>query len=429
MATPSTLPAGSLSPTPAWVVHLFTFMNSMGTALVTNGVFYITESGYGFTRTDNFWLALYMGASYVVSAWTTQPVVAWLRRKLPGLSSRGVLLTLMVALAALCLVPLGMQMCGASSRSGRWGLVGIWVTVLAYNMLTGVLWPMVESFIAGGRRGDELRRTMGTWNVCWASAAIPATFLLAPLVHSYPNEAIASMTVIHLAAAWLLTRFTHEPVPLEVDEPEPHPPIYDKLLVAFRLLMPMAYAVFTTLSPMLTTMFGDQGVDENYRPLLGLSWVVPRILGFLIFGMWAGGHGKWWPAVGGGVTLVVGFGIAVLSPQLGSPSVVLPVMMVGLGVFGLGMSMVYSGAIYYAMEVHKSDVEAGGTHETLVGIGYTAGPMCGLLATGGVGTPWGAGWDFGTVLFSLVGLGAVGWTIWVMYRVRHLAASADAGRR
>ncbi len=424
MATSSTAPAGSLLPTPAGAVYSFTFLNSMGTALVTNGVYYITESGYGFTRTDNFLLGLFMGISYVLSAWATQPMIAGLRRKFPGLSNRGVLLFLMSALGLLCIVPLAMQTSGASgSLGGRAGLIGLWVTVLAYNMLTGVLWPIVESFVAGGRRGDELRRTMGVWNVCWSSAAIPATFVLAPLVGRHPNEAIASMTAVHMIAASILVKFTAEPVPLATGESEPHPPVYNKLLVAFRLLMPMTYAVFTTLCPMLTTMFAEQGVAADYRPILGLGWVVPRILGFLVFGMWAGWHGKWWPAVGGGATLVVGFGIAVLSPQLSAQGMVLPVMLVGLGIFGFGMSMVYSGAIYYAMEVHKSDVEAGGTHETLVGIGYTVGPMCGLLAQGGVGMSWVSEANFGAVLFGLVGVCAVGWTLWVMYRVRHLAAS------
>ncbi|TSA39641.1 hypothetical protein D4Q85_00880, partial [bacterium] len=239
MATPATFSASTHRPTPAWAVHAFTFLNSVGTALVTNGVFYITESGYHFSRADNFWLALFMGISYVLSAHTTQPGIVWLRRRVPGLTNRGVLLILMSVLAMLCLVPKGLQVAGASDGLR---LVGIWATVLAYNMLTGVLWPIVESFIAGGRRGDELRRTMGMWNVCWASAAIPATIVLAPLVKTHSNEAIAAMTLVHMAAACLLTRFTREPVPLMTDVHEPHPPVYNKLLVAFRLLMPMSYA-------------------------------------------------------------------------------------------------------------------------------------------------------------------------------------------
>jgi uncharacterized membrane protein YeaQ/YmgE (transglycosylase-associated protein family) len=46
------------------------------------------------------------------------------------------------------------------------------------------------------------------------------------------------------------------------------------------------------------------------------------------------------------------------------------------------MSSLYVGAIYYAMEVSHSEVDAGGTHEALIGVGYAGGPLCGLLATG-----------------------------------------------
>jgi MFS family permease len=56
------------------------------------------------------------------------------------------------------------------------------------------------------------------------------------------------------------------------------------------------------------------------------------------------------------------------------------VVVLGLVCFGLGMAAIYCGAIYYAMEVGSAEVEAGGAHEALIGVGYTAGPLCGLAA-------------------------------------------------
>ena len=44
------------------------------------------------------------------------------------------------------------------------------------------------------------------------------------------------------------------------------------------------------------------------------------------------------------------------------------------------MSVIYAGAIYYAMEVGAAEVEAGGMHEALIGVGYTGGPMLGVMA-------------------------------------------------
>jgi MFS family permease len=421
MATSSQTPLAASQPTPAWAVHAFTFLNSVGTALVTNGIFYITASGFNFTRTQNFHLALWMGVTYVASAYTTQPILGWLRRK-HGLSSRGVLALLMVLLASLCLIPiiLAHLPMDESARKGV-QIIGLWATVLIYSTLTGVLWPIVESYIAGGRRGDDLRKTMGFWNVCWCAAAIPAALISAPMVGKAPSEAIAIMGGVHLSCLFLLRWHTKEPVP-HIDDHEAHPPVYDRLLVAFRMLMPMAYTVLTTLTPMLAVMFAAQGIAEEWQPIAGLGWVIPRVAAFALFGFWGGWHGKWWTAVVGGVLIVAGFGIAVTSPLLGSSGTVLPVMMLGLALFGFGAAAVYSGAIYYAMEVHKSDVDAGGTHETLVGIGYTLGPACGLLASQFVkADPATAETRFGPILFGIVGAFAVVWTLVVIAKVRRLS--------
>jgi hypothetical protein len=44
----------------------------------------------------------------------------------------------------------------------------------------------------------------------------------------------------------------------------------------------------------------------------------------------------------------------------------------------VGLGGIYTGALYYVMEVGASEVEAGGTHEALIGGGYTLGPLIGL---------------------------------------------------
>ncbi len=411
-----------LSPTPEWAVQSFTFANSIGTALVTNGVYFITDTGLHFSRTANFWLAAMIGITYIIGAGFTPRLARALRAR--GLSSRGLLILVMVLLGSLCTLPLLASRLGhgAETRSAI-GLAVLWFTVLGYNTLTGVLWPTVESYVSGGRSGDTLRTVMGRWNVCWSAAAVPANLALAPLVEKHPNEAIAIMAAVHAAALFLLPRFTAEPVP-HVESREPHPAVYERLLLAFRLLMPMGYMVLTTLTPMLSVMFREQGVSASWGPILGLSWVLPRIATFALLAVWGGWHGRWWAAIVGGLMIVSGFGVAVLAPLAGTPSISLPLLVLGLAVFGSGMGLVYSGAIYYAMEVHASDVEGGGIHETLVGIGYTLGPAAGLVATWASLGVW-HGRDsetvFGPILFSIVGVAAAIFTLWVVHRVTHLS--------
>lgn len=90
----------------------------------------------------------------------------------------------------------------------------------------------------------------------------------------------------------------------------------------------------------------------------------------------------------GGLLLLGGFAMSVLAP-LGlsmepDPSLHiarLAILLGGLALFGMGVATIYAGAVYYAMEVGQAEVDAGGTHESLIGVGYTAGPFIGLLAT------------------------------------------------
>ncbi|MBT4530859.1 MAG: hypothetical protein HOC27_06600 [Phycisphaerae bacterium] len=87
-----------------------------------------------------------------------------------------------------------------------------------------------------------------------------------------------------------------------------------------------------------------------------------------ISGAW---HGKWsvlWIAVG---AMALGFvGI------LGASS--LPTLIIGLILFGSGMGVTYYAALYYAMAVGQAEVDAGGTHEALLGSGYMVGPIVGI---------------------------------------------------
>jgi hypothetical protein len=95
-------------------------------------------------------------------------------------------------------------------------------------------------------------------------------------------------------------------------------------------------------------------------------------------------------------------------------------MACGLGLFGVGMAVIYSGALYYAMEVGKAQVQAGGKHEALIGAGYTAGPLIGLSASiaedaGRLGAA-----QFEPVVLGIVAVVAVGFEGVAVHRVvRH----------
>lgn len=406
--------AASGRPTPLPAVFLFTFLNSIGTGVVTNGIVYLTKHGYGFSDILNYWLAVLMGVTYVAGALGAQPMLEWVRRAWPGATSRGILGVMMALAALLCAVPQTALWLMEGEAKATWP---VWLVVAVYSPLTGVLWPMVESYVSGGRSGAGLRRVVGRWNITWSSAVVASYFGIAPFVERAPAATMMVLGGVHLFCCGLLTKFSSEPAPHDPDEHEPHPPVYNRLLVAFRLLLPMSYVVSSALGPYLPSVMTRMKVNEELQTIIASAWLASRVGVFFVLDRWHAWHGRWFPAVAGGLLLVGGFGVTVFADRAPSQAGFLAVLVAGLTLFGVGMSVVYSGAIYYAMEVGQAEVQAGGKHEALIGMGYTVGPMVLLGASMGVERGWIERSAFEPAVLGFVGVVAAGVAGTVIYRV------------
>jgi hypothetical protein len=402
---------------PLSAVFLFTFLNSIGTGVVTNGIVFLTKQGYHFSDTKNYLLAVVLGATYVAGALLAQPGLYWLRRVWPGLSSRAVLMAMMVLMGLLCTLPQGAIWASGTAGRAVGGMVDhaagatawpVWVMIILYSPLTGVLWPMVESYVSGGRSGVNLRETVSRWNVVWSSALVAAYVGIAPLVKDHAAVAVLLLGAVHLVSIPVLRTMAPEPAEHREEEHDPHPPVFTKLLVTFRFLLPMSYVVSSTLGPYLPSAMQRLGVDPNWQTILAASWLGPRVVTFAVLERWQGWHGRWFPAVAGPLLLLAGFAIAILSGSgaLGSSGVLS--LASGLGMFGVGMAVIYSGALYYAMEVGKAQVQAGGKHEALIGAGYSAGPLIGLSASAAVDAGRLAAAHFEPVVLGVVAAVATG---------------------
>ena len=105
-----------------------------------------------------------------------------------------------------------------------------------------------------------------------------------------------------------------------------------------------------------------------------------RVVAFTLMERWHGWHGRWSIPLIGAAILLIAFAGLILAPTqlpLDSARIVFVVSLLG---FGVGVGIIYTAALYYAMHVGAAEVDAGGVHETLIGIGYTIGPACGLVA-------------------------------------------------
>lgn len=414
-----------VGPAPLWALFLFTFLNSVGTGVAQNGIFFVIDRVYGSTRTANYTLGLLLGVTYIVGAMGAQPLVRGLMR-LAGLSERGVLALLMIVMGVLCQVT---WLAPALGASGVWP---IWLMVLLYSPLSGVLWPIVESFVSGGRSGEGLRRTMGTWNVVWSSATVGAYFAMGPLLASVElaGKIVPLLGLVHVAGVIVLWKLPASPGEHLSEQHAPHPPVFEKLLTTFRVLLPVSYVVSTALGPYLPGALKNLGVAPVWMTPIAAGWLIARVGTFWWMGKSAGWHGRWSPAIIGGVALVGGFAVCVMSPRLvgalGTTGAT-GALFAGLLLFGTGMAVIYTAAIYYALEVGKAEVDAGGKHEALIGIGYTIGPGVGLAASLGVDRGAVAPGLFEPLVLGGVGLiaaGAVGAVAWRIGHARRAAKSA-----
>jgi hypothetical protein len=336
-------------------------------------------SAFAFSTVDNYWLGVLQGITYIIAALAIGPLLRSLSCRKSSLTPRRTLVIVMIVLALACFLPVAVRGLSSSTdpRAGSWSA---WTLMAIYSALTGVLWPVTESYVSGGRSHVSLRRAIGSFNVTWSSALIPTFLLMGPLITRSPLMIIAAMGVVHLLCLVLLCSFTTHPAPHMPEEHAPTPASYGAILGVLRLELPVSYVFLSALNPFLPEAMRKLELAPEWHTPLAATWLTTRTLTFIVLRYWPIWHGSWIVPIIGPVLLLVGSAGSVLSPQCGPGPYGIAVMGVSLAIFGVGMGTIYFASLYYAMEVGTTSVDAGGTHEALIGAGYLVGPLCGLVA-------------------------------------------------
>jgi hypothetical protein len=353
-------------------------MNSIGTGVLWNGLGFVTQHDLKFSEVETTMLFLASGGVYAVAALASGRAVRALARRT---SARGVLvLLLLVQAVASPLVYVG----GTA--------VGIVTMVLVTSVTAALLWPIVESFVSGGRSGDGIRRAIGRWCIVWMAAVSAALLLMAPLMRSggaqgldarFAVFAVGPLSLISLLALPWLPKAPG----VHFDDHASVPSGYRAQLASARVLLPASYMMVGALSPILPYVLTSIDIAPAAQTPLTATWLLVRLAAVALLAHLAFWHGKWSSLFVGAALLAGGFALVVAAPALWSVTV-------GLSIFGIGHGIIYYAALYYALRVGSSEVDAGGTHEALIGVGYVAGPgaaMAGALLGGGpwiVGTTW-----------------------------------------
>lgn len=352
-----------------------TALASIGTGILWTGLAFIAEAEFQFSKPRALLLYLVLGLVYFVSAFSASRTLAGPLRRV---SPRAVLAISLLAQAGFCALPI-------VSRHEA----SIWITAIVVNVSSALLWPIIESYLSAGRSVSAMRHALGLWNITWTASVALSMVLLAPLLAHRPSDAILLLGVCNVLALACLAWFPRSPsghceshrAPLEPEFGRDYP----RLLTAFRMLLLLSYVVAEALAPLMPFILAGVlradaslsllGVSLSAKALVTSVWMGSRVLAVAFLWRFPFWHGSWRTLHVGAACLALGFAGIVASPSLG-------VTLISLVVLGVGLGIIYSAAIYYAMSVGHARVDAAGKHEAMIGMGYALGPAAGLLGVG-----------------------------------------------
>ena len=351
---------------PFWALAALTWLNSLGSGVLWSGLYFATAHDFAFSAAENLWLSATASAVYCATARLSGRLVRALRVRT---STRGVLVALFAVETAAAALALD-------------GAGGVVACALVTSAFAAMLWPIVESYLASGRHGAEMRSAIGRFNLTWMSATAASLVLMAPILGSGRSRlALAGYGALTLVSLAFLPRFPAEPAPHHDEAAEHHvPPSYAALLAATRWLLPLSYLFVGALGPLMPYFLAGLGVPDRAETPLTATWMVARLVAAAALARIAFWHGRWSTLGLGALLLFGGFAAVALAPSV-------PAAAVGLFALGAGQGTIYYASLYYAMAVGRAAVDAGGAFESLVGLGYLVGPLMALVGQGLGGGP------------------------------------------
>jgi MFS family permease len=345
---------------PLWANLVLTFLASIGTGILWSGVSFIAKHEFDYSAELNYVLYLVTALTYVAAAFASGPMTRFLGR---WISPRAFLAWLLLVQAMVCVLPLVVL-----------HHVTLWFVACVTSVIAALLWPIVESYLTAGRHGRDMRSAMGWWNMTWTISVAVAMLMLAPFIGGERAIlGIVALGPVSLIALLALPWFTRAPG--HHDETMHTSSItmeYPLLLRSVRMLLPMSYLLIGAVSPLMPYRLHDLEVALSAETPVTATWMIVRVFAIALMWKLAFWHGRWGTLLLGGTTMTIGFAAIVFAPTL-------MVLLIGLSLLGAGQGVVYYAALYYAMSVGKAQVDAGGTHEGLIGLGYAMGPVSSLV--------------------------------------------------
>ncbi len=338
---------------------IVSFIESFATILLERGVYFYTHERMAFTESQNLWLALVFGITYVIGAIICHPLSTKTRER-PLLLAAVTGQLLMHAALAIITLKSTVMIC--------FSLLGL---------LNGLKWPIVESYISAGRSPRLTLRAVGQFNIAWAAAVPLAVAASGPMIASpMPNLLFYCAAIINLAAIMMLRDIPLSPEHLPHDHPNRPSQIsikrYRRLLASSRWSMLGSYTMLFLLAPLMPKLFQNLGLTLSQSTWAASLLDVIRVAAFAAFATFTFWYGRKAPLALITISMPAGFFMILFGRNLIT-------VLTGELLFGAAAGLCYFAALYYALVVKNAAVHAGAIHEGLIGTGFALGPAIGLL--------------------------------------------------
>ena len=264
--------------------------------------------------------------------------------------------------------------------AARHGQIGLYVAATAcFGFAQAVVWAPQESSIMNGEPSRVIQRYVGAYNVLWAAAASLAFFCASPVMRKFGTGAFFIIPlVIYVFNLVVVHRFLPDyEVTIAVETPSAFSDnVPDSTRREFRRLgwiaNPLACFALTVVIAFSPKVCQSLQIPDASASSWSSIWFYMRTATFILLSFWTG-----WRYQKNLLFAAMLFMMGAVAGCVLAPS--LFVFVAAQLAFGFCTGLMYQSSLFYSMAGSDTQGEHGGMHEMALGLGLTAGPLCGWL--------------------------------------------------
>ncbi|HBC85438.1 MAG TPA: hypothetical protein DCZ94_00640 [Lentisphaeria bacterium] len=343
-------------------IFIFAFLFSLATIMIQRGVFFYTKYELLLSDFQNLLLALATGVTYIAGAQLSH-------RYWEAVGPRRAMVSLIIIQLILPLTAFVFPTAPV-----------ITAMVILYSIFNGMTWPIAESYSSAGLDEKGSSRAIGIYNLCWSTAVPLAVLLAGAAISAFKNGIFmiaGVIVVVSMGLVFFLPKVIPHHMASSADGTDDGKAISVEdmrgMLLSSRWSMGFSYALMQILASLIPGKFADMGISVAKATLLASFIDFARTFSFLIMSATVWWHGRKVFLACASTVLALGFAMAMFPDRIA-------LIITGEIIYGIAAGFAYYSALYYAMVLSKASVGAGGSHESVIGAGFTIGPI--LVLTG-----------------------------------------------